>query len=342
MFCRNCGKELGSEDKFCLYCGAPIGDAPAPESPAPTPVQQPVQQPVYHQPVQQQPVQQQPIQQQPVQQPAGGSAPANEKGQPKQINISIPNIDVKEKLNALKNKIPSDGAGRPGTVGVKLDTIGILSIATALFTLLSFICFNAKAFKISVSFFITQSEYYKMFDDVTALKVITEILFIVAIAVSLLPLFNDSFRKKAIVAPTMAVELWSLLWYIIYPIGAKHEIREQGFGSAATVSAQAGAVFFWIFALIVIALDVLFILNLKKAPAAAAPAAAPVGYQPQPIPGAYPSAPSADPLAEIRNVVNDMSGQQQPSSGAPIGPAPQQPENMSPDPYGNYGGPNQP
>lgn len=37
MFCRNCGKEVSGNDKFCFYCGAPVMGEPAS---AETPVQQ--------------------------------------------------------------------------------------------------------------------------------------------------------------------------------------------------------------------------------------------------------------------------------------------------------------
>ena len=37
MFCRNCGKEVSGNDKFCFYCGAPVMGEPASSE---TPVQQ--------------------------------------------------------------------------------------------------------------------------------------------------------------------------------------------------------------------------------------------------------------------------------------------------------------
>ena len=58
MFCKNCGKELANDAKFCDACGATMA-APAVE----TPVQQA---PVQQVPVQQVPVQQVPVQQVPV------------------------------------------------------------------------------------------------------------------------------------------------------------------------------------------------------------------------------------------------------------------------------------
>lgn len=50
MYCKNCGKELAADARFCMQCGTPVDDVPAPaqtapavEKPAPAPVQEAVQ-----------------------------------------------------------------------------------------------------------------------------------------------------------------------------------------------------------------------------------------------------------------------------------------------------------
>lgn len=50
MFCANCGKQIKDGSKFCLYCGAAQGAAPAPVTPPPRVAVQPMQQPIQPQP----------------------------------------------------------------------------------------------------------------------------------------------------------------------------------------------------------------------------------------------------------------------------------------------------
>ena len=35
MYCKNCGKELAADAKFCMQCGTPVDDVPAPVQTAP-------------------------------------------------------------------------------------------------------------------------------------------------------------------------------------------------------------------------------------------------------------------------------------------------------------------